>query len=305
MIFPQLDAAFRLSRLAEPTGPVDMILDTDTYNEIDDQFALAWAVLSRPQLNLQAVYAAPFHNGRSSGPGDGMLKSYDEIQRVLERLKPGDLPVLKGSTAWLSDADTPVVSDAAEDLVRRGLAQPADRPLYVVAIGAITNVASALLMEPKLVEKIVVVWLGGHPHYWPSTNEFNLRQDLHASRLMFDSGVSLVQVPCKNVAELIKTSVPEMEALLRGVSPMADYLLNIFTQYKPKDRQVWTKEIWDLAAVAWLIDPKWMPSTLTHSPLLTSHATWSFDRRRHLIRVCEDARRDAILADLMQKLAKA
>ena len=48
------------------------------------------------------------------------------------------------------------------DLVARGLGSPDDEPLYVVAIGAITNVASALLTEPALAGKIVVVWLGGH-----------------------------------------------------------------------------------------------------------------------------------------------
>ena len=60
--------------------PVRMVLDTDTYNEIDDQFAVVYALIS-PELDVQAVYAAPFHNNRSSGPGDGMEKSYEEILR--------------------------------------------------------------------------------------------------------------------------------------------------------------------------------------------------------------------------------
>ena len=49
-----------------------MVLDTDTYNEIDDQYALAQVLLSPEDVTVEAVYAAPFHNARSTGPGDGM-----------------------------------------------------------------------------------------------------------------------------------------------------------------------------------------------------------------------------------------
>ena len=76
----------RIRMLAPPTNrPVRMVLDTDTFNEIDDQFAVVYALIS-PELDVRAVYAAPFHNSRSSGPGDGMEKSYEEILRILSRL---------------------------------------------------------------------------------------------------------------------------------------------------------------------------------------------------------------------------
>ena len=73
-----------VKRLSLPEGKIDMVLDTDTYNEVDDQFALAYALLSPERLNVQAVYAAPFHNNRSSGPADGMQRSYDEIADILD-----------------------------------------------------------------------------------------------------------------------------------------------------------------------------------------------------------------------------
>ena len=76
------------------------------------------------------------------------------------------------------------------------MAQPDDQPLYVVAIGAITNVASALLMKPEIAEKIVLVWLGGHAWTWPDTREFNLIQDVAAARVVFGCGVPLVQLSC-------------------------------------------------------------------------------------------------------------
>ena len=40
-LFPEPDYAEMTARLRRPTGKADAILDTDAYNEIDDQFALA------------------------------------------------------------------------------------------------------------------------------------------------------------------------------------------------------------------------------------------------------------------------
>ena len=65
-----------LNRLNKPAGPVDVVLDTDTYNEIDDQYALSYLVKSGDKLHLKAVYAAPFFNEKSTGPEDGICLLY-------------------------------------------------------------------------------------------------------------------------------------------------------------------------------------------------------------------------------------
>ncbi len=300
MAFPQLSPALRTERLSPPSGPVRMVLDTDTYNEIDDQFAVVQALLSPDRLRVEALYAAPFYNGRSSGPADGMQKSYEEILRLLERLDTAHEGfVHKGSTRFLQSPQTPVESDAAHDLVAR--AHQGDAPLYVVAIGAITNVASALLIDPSIAEHIVVVWLGGQPYHWPSAREFNLQQDLHAARLLFDCGVPLVHIPCQAVASHLLTTVPELEALVAGRGAIGDYLVEIFKAYS-KDHYGWSKVIWDISAPGWLLDPAWVPSELVHSPILTDQCTYSADRRRHLVRVATGVHRDAIFRDLFSKI---
>ena len=63
-----------------------MVLDTDTYNEIDDQFALVYALLCPEKLNVEAVYAARLPMTGPPGPATRMEKSYEEILRLLERL---------------------------------------------------------------------------------------------------------------------------------------------------------------------------------------------------------------------------
>lgn len=286
---------------SEAPGPLPAVLDTDTYNEVDDQFALVYALLSPGRIRLDACYAAPFHNNRSNGPGDGMERSFQEIHRVLQRMAWRETPpVRRGSTSWLPAADRPVPSAAAEDLVQRAM-QERDGPLYVLSIGAITNVASALLMEPRIIERIVVVWLGGHPLTWPTAREFNLGQDVPAARVVFDSGVPLIFVPCKNVAEHLRTTVPELEAYLRGAGAIGDYLCDIVAGYHD-DHRGWSKVIWDLAPIAALISAAWVPTVTAHSPILTDQLTWSADASRHLIRVATHVNRDAIFRDLFDKM---
>lgn len=301
--FPVLSDTFRLACLAPPTGKVSMVLDTDTYNEVDDQFAVVYALLSPAKLDVQALYAAPFFNARSTGPADGMEKSYQEILRLLERLGSFHGSTFRGSIAYLSDQDCPVESAAARDLVERAMGRAeGEAPLYVVSIGAITNVASAILLEPDIIRRIVVVWLGGHAFHWPHTREFNLWQDVQAARVIFDCGVPLAQIPVMGVCSHLHTTIPEIERYVAGRSVIGDYLAGIVKGYH-EDHFAWSKVIWDIAAIAYLLDETWTPTHLVHSPIVTDQGTWSFDHGRHLIRSAYHIHRDPIFRDLFVKLA--
>jgi inosine-uridine nucleoside N-ribohydrolase len=302
--FPSMSESQRIVRLKHPAKrPVRMVLDTDTYNEIDDQFAVVYALIS-PELDVQAIYAAPFKNSRSSGPGDGMEKSHEEILRILSRLnKSPDGFAFKGSSRYLTDLQNPERSAAAMDLVERAKKSRPDDPLYVVAVGAITNVSNAMLIEPSIIQNIVVVWLGGNGHDWPHQREFNFRQDLNASRIIFDSGVPFVQLPCTPVVTHFRTTAPEMERYVGGRGPIGDYLLEIFKEYR-KDHFGWSKVLWDMTAVAWLINGQWLPSDLVHSPIVTDNYTFSFDRSRHLMRMVKFVHRDPIFRDFFTKLER-
>lgn len=293
-------------RLAPPQGKVSAVVDSDTYNEIDDQFAVAYALRSPAHLDVEAVYAAPFHNERSSSAGDGMQKSYEEILRILKRLNVNSQNfAYAGSKTFMPGAGKPVDSPAARDLIAKAL-KPRPKPLYVITIGAPTNVSSALLLEPKIKDRIVVVWLGGQPYDWPTAREFNLQQDLHASRVLHDSGVALVNIPTRNVSEHLRTTVPEVQHFLKGKSPIADYLASEFVAYAkwkaPQADFAWSKVIWDISAVAWLIEPKWVPTKVVPSPTLTDDMKYKAGGGRHPVRVATGANRDQIFHDLFRKL---
>ena len=303
-----IDNARLIRRLEKPKGGVDVVIDTDTYNEIDDQYALSYLIKSDEKLDLKAIYAAPFFNEKSTGPADGMEKSYREIMNVLTLLEREDLKehVYRGSTEYLPSETEPVISDAAKDLAERAMNYTEEHPLYVVAIAAITNVASALLLNPDIKNRIVLIWLGGNATNWPDNKEFNLYQDVAGARIVFGCGVPLVQLPCMGVVSAFTTSGPELEYHLRGKNKLCDYLVNVTTTEAAacNGGPVWTRPIWDVTAVAWLLDGDFEEDCLIHSPIPEYDNRYAFDNNRHFIKYVYHIKRDKLFADLFAKLSR-
>ena len=295
----------RLQMLETPRKPIDMVLDTDAYNEIDDQYAISYAIAAE-KLNLKALYAAPFDNPLSSGPADGMEKSYQEIHNLL-RLMGREMPVFRGSTAFLTDEKTPVDSPAVQDLIERAMSYTWENPLYVVAIGAITNIASALLVRPEIADRIVVVWLGGHTLEWPGNAEFNLRQDVAAARVVYGSGAPLVLLPCMGVVHAFTTTEPELNHWLRGKNALCDYLVDhtVEAANEYAKGKVWSRPIWDVTAIGWLLNDgdRFMLDKLVHTPIPEYDNHYAEDFRRPLCRMVYYIKRDALMGDLFDHIS--
>ena len=298
-----------LQNLKTPERIVDVVLDTDAYNEIDDQFAISYMLRSPERINVRGICAAPFFNEKSSSPEDGMRKSYDEILKILDLAGKPELTdlVFYGSESFMEEESKPILSDAARFLASLAKEYSSDNPLYIVAIGTITNVASALLLEPELREKAVVVWLGGNEMFRPMTDEFNLRQDLRAARVIFGCGVPVVQLPCCGVVDHFTVSRPELEYWLLGKNPLADYLArntiscgDSYALGKP-----WTRVIWDVTAIGWLLNDgeRFMHDELSPVPQIGLDGSWSFGDGERKIRRVIHINRDALMEDLIEKLA--
>ncbi len=339
-------------RLAPAYGQVRLVIDTDAHNEIDDQFALAWMLLSPDVFNLEGVYAAPysfkhlrapllesyeaFKTSEASGemgawvkrlvdrgidpyqvpfvdPDEGMELSYQEILRVFDKLEQAPAgKVLRGSAGYLTSLDKPIHSPAVEHLIERALGG-GDDPLYVAAIGCLPNVASAILIEPKIIEHIVVLWTSAYPSSVNLSNEpsLNLVQDKLASQLIFNCGVPHIYLPGYQVGAQLSISLPEMEASVRGKGKIGDYLYHLYTHNPVQamrgidDLEERTWIIWDLINFAWLLNPNWVPSQLVRSPILTDDLHWKHSAERHFMREAYDINRDAIFCDFFHKLEKA
>lgn len=278
------------------SGPVRMVLDTDTYNEIDDQFALTHALLSPDRVSLEAVYAAPFHNERSTGPGDGMRKSYAEILRVFDRTNGPRPPAFEGAVDWFSNTQEP--SQAVTDLIERA----AQGPLYVVAIGAITNIAVALTRAPEIAENIIVVWLGGHLGNWGAEVEFNLGGDIAAARVVYDSGVPLMVLPCNGVADHLVTTRSEIDEYVRPHGALGEFLADRYSEHVG-DAIGRSKVLWDIGATAWVLNPEWLRTKIVPAAVIGADGRKACDPTRHLMAEAYSVDRDAIYADLFSRLA--
>jgi len=304
-----LDNTLYYKNLNVPNGKIDVVLDTDAYNEVDDQFAIAYMLGHSEKFNVKGICAAPFFNPRSESAKDGMERSFNEILKVLtlagfEEIKP---LVYKGSESYLPDVNTPVQSEAADFMAQLSEKYSPENPLYIIAIGAITNVASAILQNPNMKENCVVVWLGGHATNIPKgAVEFNMKQDIAAARVVFGCGVPLVQLPCKGVVDRFLTTQPELSYWLKGKNALCDYLYENTVQYSEVyyKGKPWSKPIWDVAAVAWLLNDnnRFMQDALISSPIPEYDKQYAFDKTRHLIKSVYWIDRDALFEDLFNTL---
>ena len=305
MIYPIIPEDVRLAALETPTKRVRAVLDTDTFNEIDDQFALTFALLAKDKLDLRAVTAAPFFNMHSTGPADGMEKSYREILNIFSLMDiPSDGMVFRGSTTYLPDAETPVESDAARRIIELAKEAAKDgEKLYVLAIAAITNVASAILMEPEIIKNIVVVWLGGHAFEWHGKNdEFNLYQDVPASQVIFDSKVPFVMFPCAMVTDHLLTTEPELRARCKNSGKIGEYLYtHTYEEMLAFGND--SRVIWDIVTVAYFVCPEAIKSVIRPTAKLNDDGSYDLsDSSRHPMRYAYALNRDIIFRNLFEAI---
>lgn len=296
-----------------PTGKVEIVLDTDAFNEVDDQFALAFAALSTDKISLKAVTAAPFNNQRSTSFADGMAKSHQEIVRILKLLQLSPELACRGSDQKLVDSKTPVDSAAARKIIELAH-ETRSGSLYVVGLGAVTNIASALLLDPTIEDRIVVVWIGGHPYDFDDALDFNLKQDVAAAQVLFESDVPLVHIPAGSVAQQLTITLPELADGIAGKSALCDELYQRVAEYRTEvtkgvagdsGEKTWKKIIWDIATISWLIDPERSVQTKVRvRPRLRSDGTWNMrpDSSKNRVRVAVDLDRAYVFKQLFESL---
>lgn len=294
-------------RLKRPKGPVDMVLDTDTFNEIDDQYAIAYMLASQDRLRVRGILAAPFANHHAATPREGMTRSYQEILHVLSLTGREDMAglVFQGAPEFLPDEKTPVDSPAARELIRLAMEHSAESPLYVACIAAPTNIASAILLEPEIVNRIVVVWSGGVGLGWPDCHCFNGGQSVAASRVLLESGVPLVLAPGRAVSDRLLVTGPELEHWLRGKNRFCDYIVDRTIREAEQcfGEKIWSRPLTDVVPVSWITGGDFLLDRFAFRPTIEYDNYYSFDPRRPMMRYVYYVKRDQLIADLFEKLS--
>ena len=172
--------------------PLPVLIDTDIGDDIDDALALAFALHS-PELDVRAI---------TTVFGDVAVRSQLAL-KLLDTFGRPDIPVGTGRGQPLLDgppAGSPnqaAVLDGAsslpqpsslpaDELILR-TADACDGQLTLITIGAMTNMAVALLRDPSLAERARLIVMGGVVSRQQA--EWNIRCDPEAARVCFDSGI--------------------------------------------------------------------------------------------------------------------
>ena len=198
-----------------------VIVDNDFSGDPDDLFQLAHHVLS-PSVEIPFVIGSHLAPGDFFDPSDRQADNAADVARGLLELLGSPIPVVAGSNTGMTAPDEPVPSEASETIVREAMRTDTELPLFVALGAGMTELASAVLAEPRIAERLTVVWIGGpeHPgigleHPVPSQVEYNLAIDIPAARAVFnDTTVPVWQVP-RNTYRQALVSLSELDERVR------------------------------------------------------------------------------------------
>ena len=275
--------------------PIRCVIDTDAKNEIDDVWAVSLALMCRDRFQIEGIVAANYDNSvEDAGPGsvDG---SAVVIETLLEKagLK-GKIPVKRGSSPLRYQFE-PSASEGVDFIIERAMASSPDDPLWVIGLGAATDIASAYLQEPRIADRTIVFW-----HFrtrWPEQCwNFNVIGDVRAARLVFHSDLSFVLF---DTGTHLVCPMEESEKW-RELGELGRYL------HDYRRRSSWyqnpKKGFYDLGDIAALVDPDLASWEVVKCPEVDWDLSYGFKNTKGSILRCRDIDRDKTYALLHQKL---
>ena len=275
----------------------NIILDTDLYNEIDDQIALAYVLKSKDTLNLEAVTIAPFTKGQYNTK-TSIDKSYEVAKKIFKMCnEENDEIIFKGATEYFTN-DSDQTNDAVNKIIE--IAKKNDKT-YILSIGCITNIALAIKKEPSIIKKIEVIWLGTN-FLFMKNNDFNFRQDVEAVRYVFDSKVKITIIPTYPVSYGLMISKYELESRIRNANELCNYFCDIFTDdYGTEEIR---RVIWDISVVAYMINEEWFKTMEISCPKIKEDTSFKLTKFRHKIKFVQRLDSNKIYDDLFSKITE-
>ena len=275
-----------------------VIIDTDAKNEIDDIWAIALAILSPERFKIEGFVAANFDNSRPEAGPDSVEASFKEIKTILKKAGLANKwPVLRGSHPMRYKYE-PSESEGVDFIIKKAMESTPDDPLWIVGLGAATDIASAYLKEPRIAGRIVIFW-----HFrtrWPEKCwNFNVIGDVRAARIVFHSDLSFVLF---DTGTHLYCPMKESEQFL-SYGELAKYLHEY--RYESSYYQRPTKGFFDLGDIAALVEPDLASWEVTDCPEVDWDLTYKFKKTKGSILRCYDINRDKTFDLLHNKLKSA
>ena len=276
-----------------------VILDTDIYNEADDLFALAYLMKRKDIFDIKAITIAPFkHEKYLKDVSNSIDDSYNETCKIFDLINENNTSIIyKGSRNYLSNGYCER-NDAVDRIIEISLNN--DR-IYFLAIGCLTNLAIAIKKEPKIIEKLEVIWLGTN-FLHDINNDFNFRQDVEAVKTVFNSKVKLTIIPCYPITSNLMTSIYELKAEIGGKNKLCDFLCYRFYNRLWGPTKRWP--IWDISVIAYMINKDWFRTMSISCPVINKDNSFKLTQNKHDITFVKYLSANEIFNDLFETLAK-
>ncbi len=268
-----------------------VIIDTDPGD--DDAVSILWAIACG-KFDIKALTIS---NGNV-----GVEKCVINALRTLEVIRRTDIPVYAGAyrplvkpaieAEWihgkdgLGDVDIPMPKArkapgyAPAEMAR--IAKESKEPITILALGPLTNVALAVLLDKDFASHVAeVIFMGGAVKV--SGNEsprasFNVAVDPEAAHIVYTSGIPVVQIGL-DACDLVTQTVADLEAIGAAKTEVTDFIVKILDFRRNKavklikdekgkvvksikaGEQVKTRKdgigLNDLTTTGYLINPSW------------------------------------------------
>lgn len=278
-----------------------VIINTDAKNEADDQFAIVHGLLT-PSFQLHGIIPAHFGAVKSQ---TSLQDSHDEVIRLLDLMNlNGRVKVSDGAANAMPDETTPMPSAGAQLIIEEALREDT-RPLHVAFLGPLTDMASALLIEPRIAQRNVrVVWIGGGA--WPvGGREYNLMNDIASANVVMRSGVEVWMIP-STVYKLLPVSYAELAEKVEDKGPIGKYLVEQLIEWNSRrvEGPIEHRSLGDSPAIGTIMYPdcgrwQWQPA-----PQFNANMNYVHNGQFRPIRVYESVDQRFILEDMFAKIAR-
>jgi len=291
---------FDFNKRIVPTIPekgekIRVIIDTDAKNEIDDQWAITLALLSQERFKIEGFIAANFDHQWGGGP-KSIDKSYLEIKKVLKKAGfAGEFPVFKGSQPMRYKYE-PSESEGVDFIIQEALKSSPEDPIWVIALGSATNLASAYLKEPRIIDKVRFFWHGRTR--WPEKCwNFNVFGDRKAAMTLFNAPLPLVLF---DTGTYLFCPMEESEKYIKPYGEIGNYL----HEYRKENSYFMRpdKGFFDLGDIAALINPDIAEWQVADCPEVEPDLSYRFNGTKGKILRCYHIDRDKTFEMLYERL---
>jgi purine nucleosidase len=300
-----------------------ILLDTDIGDDIDDAMALA-LICACPEVQLMAVttvfgnVAARARQARTIlqiagspfsqipvAPGCGASMSSRPMHNITAYLE-GHLP--NQDSSCLPESQLPPLDprhgvQLILDTLRGGTGD-----IIPITIGAMTNLATALVMDRKIAAKIpkIIVMACEFVHAFA---EWNIRCDPEAAHIVFSSGIPIDVIPC-DIGTTVRMTQDDLDRLAASNRPMAQRILMAIRAWQNDPSSFGRNRLphlYDPMTIATMIHPElvtWKKGTVSIE--LRGEHTYACSTFRTQVngphRVAFDARRDPSMEFYLSRL---